>query len=374
MRVLIVDDSVVMRSQIKASLEGAKYVEVVGVANNGKIALQKLEQSSIDLIILDMEMPELNGIDTIKAIRQAKFPVRILVFSALTISGSEATLDALSAGADDFIAKPSGPGVSLENAVEKIREQILPKIKQFLSVKERLLESDAKDSNSSKNLNDPHHELQKSATSVISKPISPYKSYPKRDFDTFLPQVLLIGSSTGGPPALEIALAGLSNPLRIPIFIAQHMPAVFTTSFAKRLTQITGITAAEGIHDEEVVPNRIYVAPGNFHMTLVKKNNKVYIQLDQNPHRNSVRPAVDPLFETASNVYGSRTCAFILTGMGEDGLVGSRAVKEAGGGVFIQNKESCVVFGMPGAIASEQIQDGEGDLALINKKIKKLVQ
>lgn len=346
MKVLIVDDSVVMRSQIKSSLDGVDFIEVVGTANNGKIAIQKLEQLTVEAIILDMEMPELNGVETIKIIRQRKIPVRILVFSAHTSSGSAATLDALSAGADDFIAKPSGPGVSLENAVEKIREQILPKLKQFLSVKEKF-----------------------SVTHQPSNPSASQKIYNKKEISVFLPSLVLIGSSTGGPPALEEVLKNLKKPLRIPIVIAQHMPPLFTTSLARRLEQYTGITCAEAKHDEELVPNKIYIAPGDFHLTLVKENGKVLTKLDQSIQRNSVRPAVDPLFESAAKVFGPMALAVVLTGMGEDGLIGAKAIKESSGGILIQNKESCVVFGMPGAIFDAKVYDDIGDLQHINKII-----
>lgn len=354
MKVLIVDDSVVMRSQIKSSLDGIEFIEVVGTANNGKIALQKLEQTTADAIILDMEMPELNGIETIKIIRQKKIPIRILVFSAHTSSGSSATLEALSAGADDFIAKPSGPDLSIENAVEKIREQILPKLKQFIKLDEGF--SKNKILNQETNFN-----------STINK------TYPKKDLSVFLPAVLVIGSSTGGPPALEEVLKNLLKPLRIPIVIAQHMPPIFTASLARRLQEITGITCSEAKNNEQLLPNKIYIAPGDFHLTLYKENGMVFTKLDQTLPRNSVRPSVDPLFETASKIYGPQTLAIVLTGMGEDGLVGSKAVKENSGGVLIQNKESCVVFGMPGAIFDAKIHDDMGDLQHINRIIKRVV-
>ncbi|MDH4467655.1 MAG: chemotaxis-specific protein-glutamate methyltransferase CheB [Bacteriovoracaceae bacterium] len=351
MKVLIVDDSVVMRSQIKSSLDGVDFIEVVGAANNGKIALQRLEQITVEAVILDMEMPELNGIETIKAIRKAKYPVRILVFSALTTSGSMATLDALSAGADDFIAKPSGPGMSLENAVEKIREQIVPKLNQFLNEKEKL-----------------------SLKQKVESPEGSFseQTFAKKDLSNFIPSLIVIGSSTGGPPAIEKVLSDLPKTLRVPILIAQHMPPVFTASFAKRLGQITGIECEEGRDGEILNNNKIYIAPGDFHMSLVKVSNQVQIKLDKTPHRNSVRPAVDPLFETAANLYGPKTLAIVLTGMGEDGLVGARAIKSENGAVAIQNKESCVVFGMPGAINAAQLQDAEGDLTFINHLVKRV--
>lgn len=349
LRVLIVDDSVVFRSQIKTALDGVGLVEVAGVANNGRIALQKLAQTSVDVVTLDMEMPEMNGIETIKEIKKAKFPVKIVVFSSHTTRGSEATLEALGAGADDFITKPSGPDVTFENSVQKIREELSPKITQF---------------------------LKQTPSAPIGKIVSTdelKRSNPKRDLSTFLPSVIVIGSSTGGPPALEKVLVNLGLPLRVPILIAQHMPPVFTASLAKRIQEVTGIPTTEGKHGEIIKAGHIYVAPGNFHMTLVKNGTNVLINLDQSPHRNSVRPAVDPLFESASAIYGSRTLGVILTGMGEDGFIGCRAIKSINGGILIQDKESSVVFGMPGAVFNGDLYDGMGDLSFINTTLKRMV-
>lgn len=352
MRVLIVDDSVVFRSQIKTALEGAASIEVVGAASNGKIALQKLSQlSGVDLITLDMEMPEMSGLETIKEIKKLGHPVKIIIFSAQTTRGSEATMDALEAGADDFVAKPSGEGATFENAASRIREELLPKILQFKK------------------------------TSVLdSKPapmIAPQKSFdtishPKKDLANFIPSAILIGSSTGGPTALEHVLTGLQGPLRVPIIITQHMPAMFTTSLANRLKQVSGIETTEAVQDEVVKPNRIYVAPGNYHLTFTKMGGEVRFNLDQKPLRNSVRPSVDSMFESGADVFGSRSMAIVLTGMGEDGLIGAKAIKRSSGGIAIQNKESCVVFGMPRAIYVEGLHDGIGDLNYIQSLIRKM--
>lgn len=349
MRVLVVDDSVVFRSQIKAALEGVAGVEVVGVANNGKIALQKLAQSSVDLITLDMEMPEMGGIETIKEIKKAKFPVRIIVFSAHTTRGSEAALEALTAGADDFVAKPAGEDLNYENAASKIREELIPKITQFF----------------------PNERKASTAPSptIAARPALP--TFSARDLATFRPSVIVIGSSTGGPPALEKVLKEFSLPYQLPILIVQHMPPVFTASLAKRLQETTGMPACEATDMMEIKNNHIYVAPGDYHMSVKKAGEKKFLSLDQSPQRNSVRPAVDILFESAAEHYGYRTMGVVLTGMGEDGLIGARAIKEKGGGVMIQNKESCVVFGMPGAIFAAGFQDGMGDLVEINTLLRK---
>lgn len=360
MRVLIVDDSVVFRSQIKAALEGVPNIEVVGVANNGKIALQKLTQFTVDLVILDMEMPEMDGLATIKEIRKAKFPVIIIVFSSHTTRGSAAALDALAFGAQDFVAKPSGSDVNYENAAQKIKNELVPKIQQFMT-------------------NGPAAAANPTQVPTSTGSGSHYvpqtrerKDFLKKDIDTFRPSVIVIGSSTGGPPALEKVLTGLSAPLRVPIIIAQHMPPVFTASLAKRLHEHTGVQAAEAVDGEELLPNKIYVAPGNYHLSIAKKTTSIILKLDQNPQRNSVRPAVDVLFESAAEVYAHKVLGVILTGMGEDGLLGSIAIKERAGGIMIQDKMSCVVFGMPGAVYSSGAYDYMGNLNDINTYIKKL--
>ncbi len=361
MRVLIVDDSVVFRSQIKAALEGVPHIEVAGVANNGKIALQKLAQSSVDLITLDMEMPEMDGLQTIKEIRKAKFPVKIIVFSAHTTRGSAAALDALASGAQDFVAKPSGDSVSYENAALKIKEELVPKILQFVSPE--LMKSKASAQSAAASLS-PH--LDRSLGQV------PKRSFVKRDLPTFNPSVIVIGSSTGGPPALEKVLTNLSKPIRLPIVITQHMPPVFTASLAARLKESTGINCAEAKDGEELCANNIYIAPGDFHLSIVKKGTTAFLKLDKNPQRNSVRPAVDVLFESAAEVFAHRACGVVLTGMGEDGLLGSIAIKEKGGGVMIQDQASCVVFGMPGAVFASGAYDEIKNLSEINALIRKL--
>ena len=350
MRVLIVDDSVVFRSQIKAALEGNPGVEVVGTANNGKIALQKLAQSSVDLVTLDMEMPEMSGLETISEIKKAKFPVRIIVFSSHTTRGSVAALDALTAGADDFVAKPSGDDLTYENAAEKIRNELLPKIMQF-----------SKTSSA----------LNANLTTVAAPDLSKFK-YAKKEICTFSPSVIVIGSSTGGPPALEQIVKELVLPFRIPILIAQHMPPLFTAMLAERLGKISGIQAFEATDKMQIKPNCIYVAPGNYHMKIEKVGMSYFTSLNQDPPRNSVRPAVDVLFESAAEIFGPKVMSFVLTGMGQDGLVGARAIKEKGGGVMIQNRASSVVFGMPGAIFNAGFQDDVGDLIQINAVMRKM--
>lgn len=347
MRVLIVDDSVVFRSQIKSALENVAHIEVVGTANNGRIALQKLEQGSVDLVVLDMEMPELDGLATIKEIRKAKFKVDVIVFSSHTTRGSEAPLEALNAGAQDFVAKPSGDDVNYQSAATKIRADLVPKILQFL----------------------PKAGVANKTPAAIAQENT--ASFEKKDLATFHPGVIVIGSSTGGPPALEKLFAGVASPLCLPVLIAQHMPPVFTASLAKRLKELTGIEAAEAQDGEPIRLNKIYVAPGNFHMSVASRAGTAVIKLDQSPPRNSVRPAVDVLFESVAEHYGAKACGMILTGMGQDGMLGAVAIKKKSGAVLIQDQASCVVFGMPGAVYQVGAFDLMAGPEILNVWLKK---
>jgi two-component system, chemotaxis family, protein-glutamate methylesterase/glutaminase len=353
MRVLIVDDSVVVRSAIRASLEGDARIEVVGAASNGKIALDLVQQKAPDLIILDLEMPVLDGIATLKALRALNSSAKVIVFSSLTARGSEMTLEALTNGAQDFVTKPKAN--SPEEASQQIRAELLPKVLQFAARAAATAPAPARP-----------------ATFAGTTP-APGGTYLRKEIFTFNPRAVVIASSTGGPAAIENILNGIKGKPKIPILIAQHMPPVFTTTFAKRLGELTGFPAKEGAPGEDVAPG-IYVAPGDFHMTVRKEGeNPVRIFLDRGPARNSVRPAADTLFETAAKVWGPSLLGIVLTGMGEDGLVGSRALKQAAGGLVIQSEASCVVFGMPGAVNAEKLQDATMEPISIQALLKRVV-
>ena len=347
-KVLIADDSVVYRTQIRSVLEGVPSVDVVGTASNGNIALERIAQLKPDLLILDLEMPELDGIATIREIKRRDLKCKILVFSSVSKRGSEITLEALTLGASDFITKPDGnsDGSSMESPTEKIRALLIPKILPFL----------------------PEHKLVPAALQDKREAI-----FPKLIWDIFRPSIVVIGSSTGGPTVLERIFAEVNGPVSCPIVIAQHMPPIFTTTFAERLGRISGLTAMEARHGDVLQDNCIYVAPGDFHLRLKGSVQRAEISLDQGPKLNSVRPAVDPLFASAAEIYKSGCLAFVLTGMGADGKIGATAVKQSGGAVVIQSEESCVVFGMPGAVYAagsyDHIANPEEIIKMVNEKI-----
>lgn len=353
-KVLIVDDSVVYRSQLRNAVSMLDYCEVVAVASNGKMALERMAQGPVDLVILDLEMPEMNGLETLQEISKRSYSAKVLMFSSHSKRGAEITMDALRFGASDFVPKPGaefhGADVGSDPA-KKILELIRPKIEAlFGELSSANSVSSALDASTAKKLE----------TSVPSIQV-----YPKIIWETVRPKVIVIGSSTGGPSALERLFSEVSGPISVPILIAQHMPPIFTATLAERLKKLLGVEVHEGRHGELIQPNNVYVAPGDFHMTLVKTAAGVAISLDQGPHENFVRPAVDPLFRTASEIFGVNCLAIVLTGMGSDGKIGSVKVKERGGAVMIQDKESSVVFGMPGAVYTAGAYDLMGDTSAI---------
>lgn len=348
MKVLVVDDSVVFRSQIKAALEEVEEITTVSTANNGKIALDRLKLDNYDLVTLDLEMPVLNGMETLEQIKKLEYTCKIIIFSSQTQKGSSKTLECLSLGADDFVPKPTGDQGSFEKASESIKNAMLPKVRQFLKSNEILQEPVAQ------------RTPEKEEALV----------YPKVNLDIFTPDIVLIGCSTGGPPALDHIFSKIKGPLRVPILICQHMPPVFTASLAKRIGVKTGIVCKEAEHGE-VLKNNIYIAPGDFHMTVEKSGEQVILKLDQSPPQNMVRPAVDPLFETAAKIWGQKAVAFVLTGMGSDGMIGCKSIKNYGGGVMIQDEESCVVYGMPKAVYDVNAFDEQKSLGEISNYILK---
>ncbi len=337
-RVLVVDDSVVFRSQLRSALEGVDWIDLVGVASNGRLAIEKLKSVEVDLVTLDLEMPEMNGIETLKEIRRLGLKTKVIVFSSLSKKGAQITLDALELGAIDFVTKPDGSLLvteSLASPAILLRELLAPKIKELFKVPEV----------------------------VKPRPVQS-SSFSFRDFK---PKVIVIGCSTGGPTALEKIFSGLRGPFSCPVLIVQHMPPIFTASLATRIGNLCGVPAAEGEDGEPICENRIYMAPGGYHMQIAKG---LRIKLNQNEQENSVRPAVDPLFRTAAIEYPTGCLGIILTGMGRDGLAGCLALRAAKHPVIIQNRESCVVFGMPGAVYEASAYDSIQDLEQITQTLQ----
>ncbi len=345
LRVLVVDDSAAFRTQIRHVLSALPSIEHVDTAPNGRIALQKLEQGAFDLVTLDLNMPELDGLDTLRILAERPSRPKTIIFATNTSRSAEDTMTALRLGAWDFVLKPDGQTFSLESALQQVRQQLEPRIATLLDNASG--QSVALFANDSSKAPQATPTFPKSIGAIAAK--SPTQSFPKVNLETFSPMAIVVASSTGGPAALESLFSALQSPPSVPILIAQHMPETFTTFLAKRLQEMCGVPVREAQSGEAPVPGSILICPGNFHMRLESTSGRVTILLDQGPRLHSVRPAADYLFETAARVYGKHCLGFVLTGMGEDGARGALQIKQTGGGVMIQDKETCVVWGMPAA-------------------------
>jgi len=334
-RVLVVDDSVVIRRVVADELATDPEVEV-SVAASGAIALAKLTQSGFDLVILDVEMPDMDGLQTLAAIRRTHPRLPVVMFSAFTERGAAATLEALALGATDYFAKPAGPG-GLDESRRVLREELLPAIRQLCR----------------------------------SPRPSPASAPPYRQPNLTAGPVyaIVIAASTGGPNALLDVLREFPADLPVPILIVQHMPPMFTKMLAERLTAATRVAVEEAVDGAVVVAGRAVVAPGDFHLTVGRDRMAIRVVLNQNPPENSCRPAADPLLRSAAAVYGRGTLAIVLTGMGSDGLRGCEAVRAAGGQVLVQDEATSVVWGMPGAVARAGLADQVLPLPKIGSEI-----
>jgi two-component system chemotaxis response regulator CheB len=334
-RILIVDDSVVIRKVLCEALATDPAVAVAGTASDGRIALAKILQLHPDLITLDVEMPNMSGLETIKEIRKLHPKLPIIMFSTLTERGASTTLDALALGASDYVTKPSNTG-SLEVTMARIRAELLPKIKGLCG-----------------NRQSPKQTAPTPRPNA--KPGSPQLRAPARP--TARVDLLVIGTSTGGPNALAELLPAMPEGLPVPIVIVQHMPPLFTRLLAERLNKQAAIAVHEGEMGAKLEPGNAWIAPGNYHLTLERHGTAVQLHLSQGAPENSCRPAVDPLFRSAATVFGPNVLAVVLTGMGSDGVQGAQHIRERGGQVLIQDEESSVVWGMPGQVAAAGLAD-----------------
>jgi two-component system chemotaxis response regulator CheB len=322
-RVLIVDDSTVIRRLLSDSLSSDPQIEVVGTAAHGKIALAKIPQFNPDVVTLDMEMPEMDGITTLVEIRKLYPKLPVIMFSTLTERGATATLEALSKGANDYVTKPANVG-SVNAAMQSVREELIPRLKALC------LSSTAK-----------------TTTPIGTRSV---RTASKGSLVKNRVDVVAIGSSTGGPNALQEIIPRLPADFPIPILIVQHMPPIFTRHLAERLNQLSQLTVTEAKQGDSIHAGGVWIAPGDFHLRLKRVANDVQVQLDRGIPENSCRPAVDVMFRSAESIYGGNLLAVVLTGMGQDGARGCEPIRAAGGEVFIQDEVTSVVWGMPGAV------------------------
>jgi two-component system chemotaxis response regulator CheB len=334
-RILVVDDAVVVRRLVTDALASDPMLEVVGAAANGRIALAKIPQVNPDLVTLDVEMPVMDGLETLREIRKNYPKLPVIMFSTLTERGAATTLDALALGANDYVTKPANVG-SVVAALERVRMELIPRAKALCA--------------SVAGLSDPTLMPQRAASPAIKLPPRPLKA-PQNV------QVVAIGVSTGGPNALAEVIPQLPANFPVPVLIVQHMPPVFTKLLAERLTVRSQIPVEEAKFGRVLLPGHVWMAPGDFHMEVERQGPTARIKTHQGPPENSCRPAVDVLFRSVAEAYGPATLAVVMTGMGQDGLRGCQEIRAAGGQVLAQDEASSVVWGMPGFVAQAGLAD-----------------
>ncbi len=350
-RVMVVDDSAVIRGFMMRALSQDPEIEVVATAANGQIALKEIERTEVDVVILDIEMPVMDGLTALPRLLRARPGVKVIVASTLTRHNAAISMTALASGASDYIPKPTSSR-ELHTTADFQRE-LIEKIKALAGrdrARPQAVKPAAKSGGQGWQINKP--------SSVVLRKPSP-----------IVPEVLAIGSSTGGPQALFKLFGTLKTQIKTPIFITQHMPPTFTSILAEHLARASGAPCSEAKDNETPVPGHIYIAPGDYHMTVVREGTARRIRLNQDPPENFCRPAVDPMLRSLVKAYGPKVLAVILTGMGHDGLEGGRAVVEAGGTLIAQDERTSVVWGMPGAVASAGLASAMLPIEQIGNKV-----
>jgi len=355
LRVMVVDDSLVMRSMVSRMIgDDPAVAQVVAMAANGQLAVDRAQKLDLDVVILDVEMPVMDGITALPKLLATDPKLVIIMASTLTTRNAEISLKALAAGAKDYVPKPSSvtPGAGAED----FKRDLLEKIRTLGHRYRR-----------------PTGVVPVAGGAGANRAPAKNALVALRPSAHVRPRALAIGCSTGGPNALLQVLKLLPKPVRVPVFITQHMPPTFTGLLAANITRETGHTCAEARQGEVAIPGRIFLAPGDYHMTTAREGAQVVIQINQEPKENFCRPAVDPMLRSLTGTYGRDLLVAILTGMGHDGLSGSQAVIKAGGNVIAQDEASSVVWGMPGAVAKAGLCCAVVPLAQIADEISNLL-
>jgi two-component system chemotaxis response regulator CheB len=348
--VMVVDDSALVRRVVTDALAEDPEIEVVGTASNGKLALAKIEQLRPDIITLDIEMPEMDGLETLKELRRTRTRLPVIMFSTLTELGATATLNALALGASDYVTKPSNTG-SFAQARKNVQEQLIPRIhalcrKPGVATRPGAAAPPVQPGT-------PAH----AAARLAPPPPPPAPTGPPPPKADRI-DVVVLGCSTGGPDALTKVVCGLPAAFPVPMVVVQHMPPVFTKMFAQRLDRAAPMRIVEATDGMTLEAGCLYLAPGDYHLELTRgRNSQIVTRLTQGPPENFCRPAVDVLFRSVTPVFGGRTLAVILTGMGHDGLAGCQLLRSKGAEIVVQDQATSVVWGMPGAVAEAGIAD-----------------
>lgn len=338
-RILVVDDAAVFRRAVAEELSADPDLEVVGTAADGRAALVKFGKLRPDVVLLDVEMPEMDGLTALRAIREQHPRLPVIMFSAFTKRGAAETLEALAQGASEYFTKPSTGG--LEESLRVVREELIPEIKALCAGR-----ADGR---------------PPPAPAPTARPFA----LAAAPVPTARVDVIAVAASTGGPNALAEVFAALPGDLPVPVVVVQHMPPLFTELLAARLNARGPLAVEEARAGEPLAPGRIWLAPGDAHLTVERDPTGPRLALNKDPAENSCRPAADVLFRSVARVYGPHALAVVLTGMGQDGLRGCEAVRAAGGQVIVQDEATSVVWGMPGYVARAGLADKALPLALV---------
>lgn len=335
-RIMLVDDSAVIRGMLARWIGAEADCQIVGSHPNGAQAVQHVKICGAEIVILDIEMPVMDGLTALPQLLKQVPGLQVLMASTLTARNADISMRALSLGAVDYIPKPESARSGATTA--DFQRELLEKIRALGARLRRRAGASGVVSPLARG-------LPVAASAVKAKQLALRKPSLLR------PEILAIGSSTGGPQALFTFLAGMGKNVKVPILITQHMPATFTAILAEHIQKLTGIPAREAAPGDQPVAGEILIAPGDHHMTLIRQGAARVIKLDQGPQVNFCRPAVDPMFKSIAEIYGAATLGVVLTGMGHDGRDGGRAIVDAGGSILAQDEETSVVWGMPGAVA-----------------------
>ncbi len=338
-RVLVVDDAVIVRRLIAQALGREPDMEVVGTASDGDLALTAIPEQRPDVVTLDIDMPGLDGLETLRRLRATWPHLPVVMFTGVSEPGV-AELEALALGANDLIPKLPHEG-NMVNAIEWVSTRLAPRLREVAAQVEKA------------------HALAAAPRPAAAPAPAPRVPAAPRTVPppsagrvaASLPEVLAVASSTGGPNALEALLKGLPADFRVPILVTQHMPTGFTRLLADRLRAATHFQVDEAVAGAPLKPGQVWIAPGDHHLVVQRVGMEVVLQTNQAPPENSCRPAADPMFRSVARVFGPRSLAVVLTGMGQDGMVGAGSIVQAGGRVLVQDEATSVVWGMPGAVA-----------------------
>ena len=348
-RLLVVDDSALYRQAVCNALRDAPEVSIVGVAGGGLDALEKIEELDPDLLTLDVQMPDMDGIGVLREINRRRLRPKVIMVSSLTSEGAQVTTDALLEGAFDFILKPSGSDVTQNH--RRLREALDEKIGAFRQTGDRTAVIE-----------------RRARGPVVTVP------EPEAEPDAAVCRAVLIGTSTGGPAALKQVLPMLPSRFPAPILVVQHMPPEYTKALARRLDEMSELDVAEATNGMELRPGQVVIAPGGRQMKLVCRNDCVLVRITNDPHENGCRPSVDYLLRSAVEVFDGNALGVIMTGMGRDGLNGCAELKRRGGRVFAQHEYGCMVYGMPKAVIEQSLADRVLPLGRIGSAITRHVE